>query len=258
MGYSLLKDSASRPLLFLLVSSVDHITGLEGATPTVTISKSGAAMAASSGAVSEIGKGWYQVAGDADDRDTAGPLALHAEADGADPYDDLFIVGDALTVDDIWARIMGEDDGTTAGGYLSSIRSSMALLPTSLKPTSYSDPAAATANANITIIRGDDYTDETADALRFVSELWPDLQDAEIRCTCRKSDDTLVWSVPGEVVTYGPGSQEVKVELTHAQTDSAPIGSLLYDVQATWSSGRRKTLVRGSCTVLKDYTWYPI
>jgi hypothetical protein len=92
MGYPITKDQTAQPLVFLLVSSTDHITGITGASPTVTISKNGGAFAAPAGAVTPIGNGWYKVAGNAADADTFGPLLLHAEAAGSDPTDDRFDV----------------------------------------------------------------------------------------------------------------------------------------------------------------------
>jgi hypothetical protein len=75
------------PIHFLMVSSVEHTTGLTGLTPTVTISKNGAAFGGAAGAVSEIGNGWYAQAGHATDRETLGELLIHATATGADPVD---------------------------------------------------------------------------------------------------------------------------------------------------------------------------
>lgn len=72
---------------FLLVSNADHLTGLTGATPTVVISKAGAAFASPVGAVSEIGDGWYNLALTAADTNTIGDLVLHATATGSDPTD---------------------------------------------------------------------------------------------------------------------------------------------------------------------------
>jgi hypothetical protein len=91
-GYDVTQSSTAYPLVFLLIASSDHLTGFTGATVTVTLSKSGAAFAAPSGAVSEIGNGWYKVAGNATDTGTLGPLALHATATGADPSDALYPV----------------------------------------------------------------------------------------------------------------------------------------------------------------------
>jgi hypothetical protein len=58
----------------------------------VTLSKNGAAFASPAGAVSEIGSGWYQVAGNATDTGTLGPLLLHATATGADATDVFYEV----------------------------------------------------------------------------------------------------------------------------------------------------------------------
>lgn len=89
MAYDILQSSTQAALLFYLVQSSDHITGLTGASPTVTLSKNGAAFASPSGAVTEISSGWYKVAGNATDTGTLGPLALHATAASADPCDIL-------------------------------------------------------------------------------------------------------------------------------------------------------------------------
>jgi hypothetical protein len=91
-GYEVQHASAAFPLVFLLISSTDHITGLTGATATVTISKNGGTFASPSGAVTEIGNGWYQVAGNATDTGTLGPIILHASATGSDPTDALYPV----------------------------------------------------------------------------------------------------------------------------------------------------------------------
>lgn len=92
MGYPIKQSSTSRPLLFLMVDSGDHITAKTGLSPTVTISKAGGSFASPSGAVSEIANGWYKVAGNATDSATLGPLILHATASGADPCDVQFEV----------------------------------------------------------------------------------------------------------------------------------------------------------------------
>lgn len=91
-SYQVKQSSTAYPLVFLMVDSADHITGKTGLSPTVTISKAGAAFGSPSGAVTEIGSGWYKVAGNATDSGTLGPLALHATASGADPSDTLYEV----------------------------------------------------------------------------------------------------------------------------------------------------------------------
>lgn len=81
------QNSTSHPILFFMADTSDHITGLTGLTPTVTLSKNGGSFAAAEGAVSEVGNGWYALAGNATDRNTEGALIIHATAAGADPFD---------------------------------------------------------------------------------------------------------------------------------------------------------------------------
>lgn len=87
-----LQSSTLYPIMFLLVDSTDHVTGKTGLTPTVTISKNGAAFASPAGAVTELGSGWYALAGNATDRATLGDLIIHATGTGADPVDDRYVI----------------------------------------------------------------------------------------------------------------------------------------------------------------------
>src|SRR5487761_1942794 len=89
MPYDILQSSTEAALLFFLVQTADHLTGLTGASPTVTISKNGGSFGSPSGAVSEIANGWYKVAADATDTGTLGPVALHATATSGDPFDGI-------------------------------------------------------------------------------------------------------------------------------------------------------------------------
>jgi hypothetical protein len=86
------QSSTSYPMCFLMVSSTDHISPVTGITPTVTISKNGESFASPSGAVTEIGSGWYALAGNATDRATLGELLIHATGTGADPVDDRYMI----------------------------------------------------------------------------------------------------------------------------------------------------------------------
>jgi hypothetical protein len=80
------------PLFFFMVDSADHIAGKTGLSPTVTISKNGAAYGSPSGAVSEVGSGLYKIAGNATDSNTLGELWIHATATGADPTDTKYTI----------------------------------------------------------------------------------------------------------------------------------------------------------------------
>src|SRR5581483_5493550 len=92
MSYQIKQSTTAYPLVFFMTDSSDHISPKTGLTTTVTLSKAGGSFASPSGSVSEIGSGWYKVAGNATDSDTLGPLLLHATATGADPTDMLYEV----------------------------------------------------------------------------------------------------------------------------------------------------------------------
>lgn len=97
MGYPVQKSSTTLPIVFgPVVLSSDHLspaTGLvAGTSLTVTISKNGAAFAAPAGAITEVGNGFYQIAANATDNATLGPIVVHATGTGADPFDDVFSV----------------------------------------------------------------------------------------------------------------------------------------------------------------------
>lgn len=96
MYFSYVQDQTDHAMVFLMISSSDHISPATGITPVVTISKNGGAFATPVGAVSEIGSGWYKVAPAAADFDTTGPLVLHATGSGADPTDSAFEVWSGL------------------------------------------------------------------------------------------------------------------------------------------------------------------
>ncbi len=83
----LILNGDTRPVLFFLTAAADHIAGLAGGTPTVTISKNGAAFVSPAGAVAEVGDGWYRLTPAGADVTTNGIFLLHAAADGADPVD---------------------------------------------------------------------------------------------------------------------------------------------------------------------------
>lgn len=71
----------------------DHITGATGKTPTVTIDKNdGLGFVTPAGAISELGNGRYQIAANATDASTLGPLSIHATASACDPFDDDYFV----------------------------------------------------------------------------------------------------------------------------------------------------------------------
>lgn len=96
MYFSYLQNQTDHAMVFLMISSADHISPALGETPVVTLSKNGGAFASPAGAISELGNGWYVIAPAAADFDTTGPLVLHATGAAADPTDSTFEVWDGL------------------------------------------------------------------------------------------------------------------------------------------------------------------
>jgi hypothetical protein len=82
---------------FFMTDSADHISKKTGLTCTVNISKAGAAFAAAGGTVTEIANGWYKVALNTTDTGTAGDLAFHITATGADDTDFVDQIYDTTT-----------------------------------------------------------------------------------------------------------------------------------------------------------------
>lgn len=125
------QSSTSYPITFLMVDSADHLAGKTGLSPTVTISKNGGAFGAPAGAVSEIGSGWYALAGNATDRGTLGDLLVHATATGADPVDDRYLIvpWDPFDAADLGLLVLSQLDVTAvsqvaanSSGHLTIIR----------------------------------------------------------------------------------------------------------------------------------------
>lgn len=97
--YDVQQSTVLVPLVFPLNSTASGNPPLTGATPTVLLSKNGAAYASPAGAVSEIGGGLYKVAGNATDSNTLGILWLHATATGAVAQDVVYGVINGPLVD---------------------------------------------------------------------------------------------------------------------------------------------------------------
>jgi len=97
-----LKQSAAYTRMFLMVQSGDHTTPATGLTVTVTISKAGGAFGSPAGTVTEVANGWYKIALTTADTSTAGDLAYHCTAAGADPTDFVDQVGPVSASVDFW------------------------------------------------------------------------------------------------------------------------------------------------------------
>jgi hypothetical protein len=215
--------STAYPIAFLMVSNTDHITGVTGAAPTVTVSRNGGAFAAAAGAVTEIGSGWYSLAGNATDRNTLGELLIHATAAGADPVD--------MKIDVTAADPFDIADATTLAG------ASVTVVSPVASPSS------------VSIVRGDDYASAEGRRLAWSSPTgWPDLTNATIKLGIKFNTGGTA-SAAGVVVS----PTQVAVALAASDTVSYPVGLHLFDVQATLPNTHVVTLARGSFAVLEDF-----
>lgn len=93
-GYDVVVGTANVPLMFLMVSSTDHVTGLPGIAASIAVQlvKNGVGPAPPAAAVIDMGHGMYGLTANATDTNSVGILWLHAEGPGADPADVLFNV----------------------------------------------------------------------------------------------------------------------------------------------------------------------
>lgn len=121
----LLKQSTSRNVPVLVVESADHITGLTGATLTVTASKDGGTFATITPTVTELSGGWYNLALTSTHSNTLGALALHVTATSADPTDVLLeVVADlpGASVSSVTGAV-GSVTGNVGGNVVGSVAS---------------------------------------------------------------------------------------------------------------------------------------
>lgn len=80
------------PITFPMFSNQDHINGVTGLTPSVVLSKNGTTFVNASGSVSEIGNGWYALAGHVADRSSLGELVFKATANNADSFETKYTI----------------------------------------------------------------------------------------------------------------------------------------------------------------------
>lgn len=86
---ALIPQNSSYTRAFLLVSTSDHITGLTGQTPVITLYKGASTSSSSStgAGVKEMTNGWYNIALSSNDTSVLGDLVIHATSTGGDPTD---------------------------------------------------------------------------------------------------------------------------------------------------------------------------
>lgn len=209
------KDIATTPLLFLLIDASDHLTGKTSLSPTVTLSKAGASFASPAGSVSEVGHGWYKVAGHASDTNTLGTLVLHATASGADPVDVRYEViacdladAAALGLSRLDAAISSRS--TYSGADTTGVTTLLTRLPDTLSLsavnaqldaalTDYDPPTQSELTAAFTQIKGSGWDSET-DTLLAIAAAVDDIEGGG-----GGGGDPLSNEVPGSYATGTAG-----------------------------------------------------
>jgi len=221
------QSTTTYPIPFLMVLTSDHLTGATGLSPTVTISKNGGAFASPAGAVTELGNGWYLLAGNATDRSTLGELLLHAEAATADPVDERYEIVSWDPFADVAAIKLKTD---TIGALAVSITSPVG------------------ADGTVSLEQGDSY--DVGGSLVFTiakSALAYSLTGATVTFRCAEgitltgavTDDATNW-----YLTFAP---------TAAQTAVLTAGIQSYKLKATLVDGVTvKTIQRGALSVARD------
>jgi hypothetical protein len=80
--------STTKPIPFLMVSNIGHISGALNLEPDIWLSKNCGPFYPAEGKVFQIGNGWYGLSGNVDDRGVIGDLIIHAESPTADMTDE--------------------------------------------------------------------------------------------------------------------------------------------------------------------------
>jgi hypothetical protein len=191
----MIKQSTTRNLMLFLTASSDHVTGLTGATLTITLSKNGAAFGAITPTVTERGDGWYSLAMTTSHTDTLGDLVLHITAASADPIDlreQVFALlpGDSVVVasiaaDAVNASALATDavtkiqTGLATSSVLAAVKAQTDLLPASpaaigsamtLTTAERGDIADKVLNRNVS--GGSDAGRTVKQALHFLRNKW--------------------------------------------------------------------------------------
>lgn len=122
-----IKQAAAVEAMVFLADGADHLSGLAGLTPAVSISKNGGPFSAVTPTVADRGDGWYAVSLTAAHTDTTGDLVVRATAPGADPGERLLSVYSTKDADVL--RVAGADQSPRdLGGKLDHIGLSSRLL----------------------------------------------------------------------------------------------------------------------------------
>jgi len=227
-------SSTSYPITFLLVLSIDHITGATGKTPTVTLSKNGGSFGAATGAVSEIANGIYALAGNATDRNTLGELRIHVTATGCDPVD---MVVDVTTGDPFASASV---DLTPVTDQLDDIQAKTDTIGTA---TALATSPTIAANT-VRIVRGDDYASADSRAIDLVYSGQPDFTSAtNVTMKVVSSNKAVATTI---ATWTGSVLNSTTLRFTPTDTETALLPAINSATQITYPFEVSLTLASGS------------
>lgn len=261
------QNGTARPIVVLL-TTLDHVSGATGQTPTVTRSKNGGSFGAWAGTAAELAHGWYALTPAGGDVDTLGELAIHVSAAGADPADVKYTVVafdpyDAVRIglsalpnaaagtsgglapgDPLTASVPGSYASGTAGYKLGLLGAGSVTITAPVNAIS----------GDLEIVRGDDYTVSSGRMLpEWSSAEWSvfDLLAAtsiSFRAKTRYSETIFTKAAQAVSATL------VRVELTTAETSALVVGrdAYRYDLEAVLAAGDVVTLAQGHISIIED------
>jgi len=222
IGYSIQLGNTRDPLVFPLISPLNHLSPATGLSPAILLSKAGGAYSAALGAVTEIldnlgnHMGMYSVAPNATDANTEGLLALRVQAaSGNDPQDIYYYVVNFDPINEP-ASIWSYGQRTVTGA----------------APVLYVTSPLANSG-DITVSRRHAYLALYGNALMWTVPS-PSLVGATIQLSIRQA---VTWSVisTGSYTGTAP-NQSVTVELSNTVMSSLNIGSFDYVLEAAYGS----------------------
>ncbi len=104
----MIRQNTATNVMVLMTESADHVTGIDGLTLTIKLSKDGGAFTSISPTVVGRGDGWYNIALTASHTNTLGDLILHIDGGiTADPTDVLMSVSDIFILVDELHQLEG-------------------------------------------------------------------------------------------------------------------------------------------------------
>ena len=109
----MIRQKTATNVMVLMTESADHVTGIDGLTLTIKLSKDGGVFTSISPTVIGRGDGWYNIALTTSHTDTLGDLTLHIDGGiTADPTDVLMSVSDIFILVDELHQLEGLKSGS--------------------------------------------------------------------------------------------------------------------------------------------------